>query len=332
MRAWVIHGFHGYKGLSLEEFEAKKPGPGEARLRVEAFALNWGDMNLMRDMYSFSLREFPALVGIEAAGIVDAVGEGIEDIEIGRRYCTLPYFYYNHGMSAESAIVDARYITPAPDGLSAVESASIWMQYMTAYFPIVEISKAAPGVNVLVPAATSTAGSAAVEFARMEGASVIATSRFAYNSDFLNRLGANHVFVEDGSDLTEFLIEATDGVGIHAAFDPIGAGMIQRYSRALAKNAWIFFYGFLDGNFPDLPFKDMFQANAALKPYSLCNYVEDREMCEKGKAYVYDAIAAGKIAPRIDRVYRMEDYRDAWEYVRTPRTRHGKVVIKTGVK
>ncbi len=331
MRAWVIHEYSGYKGLSLEEFEKQQPGPGEVRLRIEAFALNWGDMNLMRDMYSFSFREFPALVGIEAAGIVDAVGEGVQDIEIGRRYCTLPYFYYNHGTSAESAVVDARYITPAPAGLSAVESAAIWMQYMTAYFPIVEIARAGPGTNILVPAATSTAGSAAVEIARMHDANVFATSRFDYNRTFLRELGADHVFVDDGGDLAAFLHEATHQNGINVAFDPVGADLLKRYSRALAKNARVFVYGFLDKVFPELPFRDMFQANALLHPYSLCNYVEDAEMCPRGKAFVYKALAEGKIAPRIDRVYPMEDYRNAWEYVRKPRENHGKVVIRTGV-
>ena len=331
MRAWVIYGYDGYKGLSLEEFDKPEPGPGEARLRVEAFALNWGDMDLMRDRYSFSFREFPALVGIEAAGIVDAVGPDVEGIDIGRRYCSLPYFYYNRGMSTEYAIIDARYITPAPDGMSAVESSSIWMQYMTAYFPIVEISRAKPGTCILATAATSTAGSSALEIGKQQGATMIGTTRFAYNEAYLRKMGASHVFVDDGSDLAEYLCSITGGTGIDAAFDPVGGGMISRYSPALAKESRIFFYGSLDGNFPDLPMVDMFQANAVFHPYSLCNYVENQEMCRKGKDFIYEALDAGWMAPRIDRVYPMESYRDAWEYLRAPRKDHGKVVVQTGL-
>lgn len=330
-RAWVIHEFSGYQGLSLEEIEEEVPGPGEIRLRVEAFALNWGDMNLMRDLYSFSFRSLPARVGIEAAGIVDAIGPDVPDIEIGMRMCTLPYFYYQRGVSAESVIIDHRYATPAPEGLSAVESASIWMQYMTAYFPIVELSRASPDKNILAPAGTSTAGTAALEIGRHFGANMITTSRFEYNRAYLEDVGARHIHIEGSGDLAEMIREVTGGRGIHAAFDPAGNALIHKYAPALARNARIFFYGTLDGRFPELPVRDMFQANATFQPYSLFNYVEDLEMQAKGTAFVYDALRRGIIAPRIDRVVPMEGYRDAWDYVRSPRTSHGKVVVKTGL-
>lgn len=330
MRAWIINGYDGYKGLSLEEFDEPPPGPGEVRLRVEAFALNWGDMNLMRDKYSFSFPSLPARIGIEASGIVDKLGPGVEGIYEGRRYCTLPYFYYNRGVSSESVVIDARYITPAPEGMSAVESASIWMQYLTAYFPVVEISNAGPGKTILATAATSTAGTAALEIGRIHGATMIGTTRFSRNEDYLREVGANHVFVE-GGDLASLIRNATSGRGIDAAFDCVGAGMIRQYSPALAKGARIFFYGFLDTRFPDLPLVDMFQANALFHPYSLFNYVEDPQMCKKGKSFVYQALAAGLIGPRIDRVYPMEGYRDAWDYLKEPREKHGKVVVETGV-
>ena len=330
-RAWVIHNYSGYQGLSLEEFDEEVPGPGQIRLKIEAFALNWGDMDLMHDRYSFSFPKFPARIGMEATGIVDMIGPDVTGIDVGERYCTLPYFYYNSGTSADSAIVDARYVTKAPDGLSAVESASIWMQYLTAYFPIVELSNAGPGKNFLVTAATSTAGNAALEIGRMFGATMIGTTRFEYNRQYLEQSGADYVYVAGSGSLADLLREITDGKGIDAAFDPIGAGMIKQYSPALARDARIYFYGTLDEHFPELPIVDMFQANAVFHPYSLFNYVENPEMCAKGKAFVYDALAKGKIKPRIDKVYPMEGYREAWDYLKAPRTSHGKVVVETGL-
>lgn len=104
-----------------------------------------------------------------------------------------------------------------------------------------------------------------------------------------------------------------------------------QYSPALARDAHIYFYGALDEQFPELPIVDMFQTNAVFHAYSLFNYVENSEMCAKGKAFVYDALAKGKIKPNIDKVYPMEGYRDAWDYLKTPRKTHGKVVIETGV-
>ena len=330
-RAWVIHDYSGYQGLRLEEFDEEKPGPGEIRLRVEAFALNWGDMDLMHDRYSFSFPEFPARIGMEASGIVDAVGSGVTNVNVGERYCTLPHFYYNRGASAESLVIDARYVTSAPKGMTAVESASIWMQYMTAYFPIIELSDAGPGKFILVPAGTSTAGTAALELGHLKGATMIATTRFEYNREFLMDRGASHVFVQGSGNLADELQEITNGQGIHAAFDPIGAGLIGEYSPSLGRNSRIYFYGMLDAQFPDLPVVDMFRTNCLFQAYSLFNYVEDAEMCAKGTEFVHKALNDGAIAPRIDRVYPMEEYREAWDYLGAPRTTHGKVVVETGI-
>jgi len=330
-REWVINDYSGHKGLVLQQCKPQNAGPGKIRLRIEAFALNWGDMDLMLDRYSFSFKNFPARIGMEAAGIVDEIGEGVTGIELGARYCTLPYFYFNNGASADFITIDARYVTPAPKKLSAVESASVWMQFMTAYYPIVELCKAAPGKHILVTAATGTAGNAALNIGAMFGANMIATTRFEENCDYLLDSGASHVIVSGNNELAETLRKMTEGHGIDAVFDPVGAGMIAQYSPALARDATIFFYGTLDGAFPQLPIVDMFQANAIFHPYSLFNYVEDLQMQDKGTAFVYNALENGKLAPNIDRVYPMEEYREAWEYLSQPRTKHGKVVIETGL-
>ncbi|MFK7885954.1 MAG: zinc-dependent alcohol dehydrogenase family protein [Gammaproteobacteria bacterium] len=331
-KAWVIHEYSGYQGLVLEAFPVQEPGPGEVRLKVEAFALNWGDMDLMHDRYSFSFPEFPAKIGMEAAGIVEAVGPGVEGIEIGTRYSTLPHFYYNGGASAESLVINARYLTPSPTQLSAVESASIWMQYMTAYFPIAELSAAQAGDYFLIPAGTSTAGTAALEIGSHLGATMITTSRFDYNEAYLRDAGADHIFVQGQGNLAEYLMEVTDGKGIKAAFDPIGAGMIQQYGPALARDATIYFYGLLDAKFPEaLPLVDMFQSNATFRAYSLFNYVNEPAARDRGITFVNEALQKGWVKPRIDRVYPMQDYIKAWDYLRQPRQHHGKVVIETGL-
>jgi NADPH:quinone reductase len=329
-RAWVIEKYSGYQGLKLIEYVDEVPGPGEVRLRVEAFALNWGDMDLMHDRYSFSFPKFPARIGMEATGIVDAIGPDVTGITLGERMCTLPYFYFNRGASADSVVIDARYVTKAPSDFSAIESTSIWMQYLTAYYPIIELAKAGPESNILVTAATGTAGTAALELGHMQGARMIATSRFEYNRQYLLDAGAADVIISGQGNIAEQLMKITEGDGINAAFDPIGAGMIAQYSPAFAKGAQIFFYGTLDTELPILPMVDMWQSNAWFHTYSLFNYVEDPVMCNKGKVFVYDALASGAIHPKIDRVFPMENYREAWEYLEKPRKSHGKVVIETG--
>ncbi|MCE0507321.1 zinc-binding dehydrogenase [Roseivivax sp. GX 12232] len=327
-REWVLCEYKGIDGLALRDYSPEDAGPGEVRLKVEAFALNWGDMDLMQGRYSFNFSTLPARIGCEAVGIVDQVGEGVTGIEVGERYCTLPYFYDMNGTSGGTVIREPRYLTKAPEGLDAVEAGSIWMQFMTAYYPIAELAKAGPGVNILVTAATSTAGRAALEIGAMKGATMIGTSRHDYNRDYLYDGGASHVYFGSGEGLAETIKEATNGVGVHAVFDSVGAGMIGHYSKALAKDAQIFFYGTLDENLPILPMMELYQANATFKPYSLFHYIEDADWKQKGLDFVYRALDSGKIAPTVDRVFPMEEYREAWEYMRAPRKSHGKVVVK----
>ncbi len=327
-REWVVTRYSGLSGLELREYTPNSPGPGEVRLKVEAFALNWGDMDLMQGRYSFNFSRLPARVGCEAVGIVDQVGDGVADIQPGERYCTLPYFYDMKGASGDTVVIDRRYLTKAPDGMDPVEAGSIWMQFMTAYFPIVELAKAGPGVNILVTAATSTAGYSALQIGKLMGANMIATSRFEHNRDYLLEGGASHVHVGGGEGLPEAVTALTNGRGVDAVFDSVGAGMISQYSRVLAKNSQIFFYGTLDEKLPELPMMHLYQANAIFKPYSLFNYIEDAAAKERGLNFVYGALATGRLRPNVDKIFPMEDFRKAWEYLRAPRKSHGKVMIR----
>ena len=330
-REWVIDDYTGFEGLRLAECSAEQPGPTDVRLRVEAFALNWGDEDLMNNRYSFSFSQFPARVGMEAAGIVDAVGEQVTSIKVGDRYCTLPYFYDRKGASADTLVVDQAYLTKAPQGLSAVESASVWMQFMTAYFPIVELARAGQGKNIFIPAGTSTAGNAAIQIAKLKGATVISSTRSEHNKALLLESGADYVFVDNQADLASFLDDATGGEGIHASFDPVGGDFMERYANCMAKNGLLFIYGGLNGTYSNPPFLAMIQNSLWFHAYSLFNYVEDSASCERGKAFVYSQLTAGTLSPNVDRVFPMEGYVDAWRYLRGARKSYGKVVVETGV-
>ncbi|WP_428928906.1 zinc-binding dehydrogenase [Marinibacterium sp. SX1] len=330
-RAWQIHDYSGYKSLSLDTVPAQEPGPGEIRIAIEAFALNWGDMNLMEDKYSFSFPGFPARVGIEACGVIDAMGADVAGYTVGDRVCTLPYFYYDKGASTESLVMDPAYVTKAPEGLSPVEAASVWMQYLTAYFPISEITPLGAGDFALVTAGTSTAGSAMLEIGKARGVTMIGTTRSPAHAEYMRARGADHVIVTGQDDVAARIAEITGGRGVNLVFDPVGAGLIGQYGPGLARDARVYYYGSLDGERPELPFTDLFQANAVFQAYSVFNYVQDPVLLPRGIDYVKAALAGGDLTPNVDRVYPMEDYIKAWDYLSQPRTSHGKVVIETGL-
>lgn len=326
-REWVISAYEGYDALTLRSCEHVEPGPDDVRLRMEAFALNWGDNDLMHDNYSFSFTSLPARVGIEGCGIVDAVGDNVTDVKLGERYCTLPYFYDDRGVSAESVVVNRDYVTKAPDGLSAVEAASVWMQFLTAYYPMIELVGAKPGVNILIPAGTSTAGTAAIQMARQRGAFIISTTRSAANTAYLTGLGADAVYVDDGGDIAGFIRDVTRGQGVHAAFDPVGGDFMERYAPAMAKGGQLFLYGGLRGNYSHPPFIPMIQNSLWFHAYSVFNYIEDADVRARGLNFVHAGLASGDLKPQVDRVFPMEGYQDAWRYLRGERHSHGKVVV-----
>lgn len=311
MREWVINEYSGYQGLRLQECQKQIPSEGEVRIRVEAFALNWGDSDLMKDNYSFSFPSLPARIGVECAGIIDQVEPGVDAINLGQRYCTLPYFYADRGVSADSIIVNAKHVVKAPKGLSAIESAAVWMKYTIAYFPLVELAKVDSQSTVLVTAATGTAGTAAVEIARMCGAKVIATSRHQSNSEYLLNAGASEVFIGDDKSkgLADMIDRVSAGKGVNVVFDPVGGEMMDKYSSVLAQDAKIFFYGFLTGEFPKIPFIDLFNKNTIFHPYSVFHYLAKPELCAKATEFIYRSLEQGKLSPEVDKVFPMQGYK-----------------------
>lgn len=107
---------------------------------------------------------------------------------------------------------------------------------------------------------------------------------------------------------------------------------MDEYATVLARDARIYYYGLLGGAFPkEIPLVGLFQANASFHPYSVFNYVEHDALRQQGCDYIYDAFARGKLTAEVDRVFPMEGYIEAWDYMRTTRSNHGKIVIETGL-
>ena len=170
--------------------------------------------------------------------------------------------------------------------------------------------------NLFNPAGASTAGGAAVQIAKMMGATTISTSRSEGNRQYLIDQGADHVFIDNGGDIEGFLRGITGEVGIHAGFDPFGADLMDRYGMAMAKGGSLLMYGGLTGTYANLPFLPMVQRNLWFHIYFLFNYVGDAAGCERGKAFVYDSLANGAFRPTIGLLFPMEGYVDAWCYMK----------------
>lgn len=172
-----FHELGGPEVLRLENVPVGEPGAGELLIRVDAIGLNRAEVLFRSGQYIEPAR-LPARLGIEAAGIVEAVGADVTGFATGQQVSVVPAFSMNdYGVYAERALVPARAVLRRPDGLDAIAGAAVWMPYMTAYGALVEVGGMRAGDTVVLTAASSSVGLAAIQVARSVGAVPVATTR-----------------------------------------------------------------------------------------------------------------------------------------------------------
>jgi|SRR5215469_10864127 len=196
-----FHEVGGPEVLRIEEETPKQAGKGEVRIKVQAVGLNRAESMFIRGQY-LEPPNFPAGVGYEAAGVVDAVGPDVDKSWVGKRVAIVPSFSMNHyTMLGEEVIAPAAALGEYPANLSPVEGAAVWMQYLTAYGALIAIAHLTKGDFVVIPAASSSVGIAAIEIAKVEGAISIATTRKCNKKAELLSLGAAHVIATEEEDI-----------------------------------------------------------------------------------------------------------------------------------
>jgi NADPH:quinone reductase len=187
--------------------------PGEVRLRVHAFGLTRGDAMFRAGRY-LEHPILPARIGQEAAGTVEAIGEGVAGFAIGDKVSTMPGFSMNrYGVYGEQTIIPAAMTVRHPNSLSWEHAAAIWMPYMTAYGALVDTALLAPGDAVIITAASSSVGLSAIQIVNAAGAVSIATTRTSAKRGALLSHGAHHVIATEEQNLVEEVKPITGGKG-----------------------------------------------------------------------------------------------------------------------
>ncbi len=313
--------------LQIEELLLQEPGAGEVRLRVEAFGLNRSESQMRQGTYPMIDASMPSKVGKEAVGVVEAIGPGVEGVAIGDRVTTIPCFDMNkHGVYGETAVVPAFALGPVPAGLSTVEATAIWQQYLTAYGPLVEYSRIQPGSVVLVTAATASVGHACIQLARAQGGTVIATTRSAAKVEGLQRTGADHVIVTDGQGLAESVMKLTSGKGADVIVDSISGSIVNELAEAAAYRGKLFLYGRLNEDPTPFPLITCMKKGMAIQGYTLWEIVRDPDMMKRAQRFIVGGLEAGRFRPVIDRVFKLDDIREAHAYMDANRA-SGKLVV-----
>jgi NADPH:quinone reductase len=210
-KAVRFHRLGGPEVLQIEEVPVRYPEAGEVAIDVVAIGLNRAESMYYRGNYS-QKPEFPSGLGYEVVGTVTAVGEGVDSSLIGKRIGTIPVYSMNrYPVLGERAVVPADDVAELPPSLSSVEGAAGWMQYATAYGALVAFAKVGPGDTVLLTAASSSVGLAAIQVVKSQGAMSIATTRTSAKKQLLLDLGADNVIATQEEDLPARVREITDG-------------------------------------------------------------------------------------------------------------------------
>jgi NADPH:quinone reductase-like Zn-dependent oxidoreductase len=258
-------------------------------------------------------------------GRIIKVGPEVDPSLIGTRVGTIPGYSMNrYPVLAETAVAPTSVLAPIPDSYSAIEGAAVWMQYSTAYGALVPFGKVAPGDAVLITAASSSVGLAAIQVVRAQGGVSIATTRTSAKKAQLQALGADHVIVTDEEDLVARVRDITGGEGARVAFDPVGGEMMNVIGQATANGGLIFFYGMLAGTPTPFPLTT-FGRRIAVYGYT---YLELRGTpeWEAMKSYIFHHLSDGSFRPTIARVFSFDEAAKAYEFLESNQ-QIGKVVI-----
>ncbi|WZO98467.1 zinc-dependent alcohol dehydrogenase family protein [Isosphaeraceae bacterium EP7] len=321
-----FHQTGGPEVLKIEDLEVRPPGKGEVQINVKALGLNRAEAMFRRGQY-LEDPKLPARLGYEAAGTVAAVGPGVQGFAVGDAVSTIPSFSLNtYGLYAELANAPVHAVVHHPASLSWSEAASVWMQYLTAYGALIDIAGLTKGDAVVIPAASSSVGLAAIQIANKVGATPIALTRGQSKRQALLDAGAAHVIASDEQDLVKEIRGITGGKGARVIFDPVGGPTFEKLVQATAKLGTLFLYGALSTEPTPLPLFGVLSNWLTIRGYVLMEITGDPQRLERGKAFVNEGLADGSFKPIIAKTFPLDEIVEAHRYMESNQ-QVGKIVV-----
>ncbi|MGB6688865.1 MAG: zinc-dependent alcohol dehydrogenase family protein [Terracidiphilus sp.] len=312
--------------LKMEDAPSLAPGHGEVKLRVQAVGLNRAESLYFHGHY-LEQPQLPSRLGYEVAGVVEAVGDGVDKSWIGKKIATVPGFSQNrYGTLGEEALVPAYVLGEYPPNLTPVQGAAIWMQYLTAWGALVHFGGLRRDDFVSIPAASSSVGLAAIQIVRDAGATAIAVTRTRGKRDELIALGAHHVIVSEEEDYVARIQKITGGRGVRLTYDPVAGPFVEELAKAATPGGIIFLYGWLAGQPTPFPLVLALGKGLSLRGYTLHEITRDAAIGEKAKKYIFDRLADGRFVPKIAKTFPFEQTVEAYRYLESNQ-QVGKVVI-----
>jgi NADPH2:quinone reductase len=286
--------------LQLDDVAVPDPGPGEARIRQTAIGVNFLDIYQRTGLYPVSL---PAVLGNEAAGVVEAIGPGVSDVAVGDRVAYAGLI----GAYADARTVPAERLVKLPDGICDEVAAAVMLKGMTAEYLLRRTHRVAPGETIVFHAAAGGVGQIACQWARALGATVIGTVGSTAKVDVARQHGCHHVLIT-GPNLASRVREHTNGVGAHVVYDAVGKDTWEASLDTLRPRGMLVSFGNASGPVPAFqPLVLTMKGSRFLTRPSMAHYVMARDELVASAAAVFEAIQSGAVRIDIRHRYALAD-------------------------
>lgn len=322
-----FHEFGSADVLRVEDLPAPEPKEGEVLLKIEVIGLNRAEVLYREGKYLEQPRGFPAGLGYEAAGVIERLGPGVTGFRVGERVSTLPTFSQrDYGVYAEKAVVPAASLTRYPEKLGPQGSAAVWLSFLTAY-GMLEFGGIETGDFVVVTAASSSVGNAALQLARYVGAVPIATTRNGDKKPRLLEADAAHVIATAEEDLGARLKEITGGEGgVRLVFDAVAGAGLGTLVGALAPGGVALVYGALDPAPASFPTGPLIGGSRTVRGYNVFEITGHPERRARALGALTAGFENGTLRPVVDRTFSIDAIADAHRYMEGNR-QNGKIVV-----
>jgi NADPH2:quinone reductase len=296
-----IHQTGGPGAMTWQAVEVPDPAPGQVRLRHTVVGLNFIDINQRSGTYP--LPGLPATLGMEAAGVVDAVGDGVDDFVPGDRvsHCM------NLGAYAQFMVIDARQLIRLPDTISDEIAAAVTLQGLTAHYLLHDLSALRAGQTVLVHAAAGGVGLLLCQWARHIGATVIGTVGSEDKAELAVAHGCDHPVLYSREDFTERVKEITDGKGADAILDAIGKDTFIKGLGCLAARGRMISYGVASGPIGPVDINVLRPLSASITCGGLRTFTKDPVERGRNADTLFGLIADGTLKVEINQRYPLAD-------------------------
>ncbi|WP_316148760.1 quinone oxidoreductase [Cupriavidus sp. BIC8F] len=304
------------------DVEVGEPGPGEVRVRHEAVGLNYIDVYFRTGLYKQPL---PGGLGMEGAGVVEAVGEGVRHVAVGDR---VAYAGRPTGAYAQVRVMPADIVVRLPDAIPFDTAAAMMLQGLTAQYLIRDSYKVQPGDTVLLHAAAGGVGLIACQWLKALGVTVIGTVGSDEKAELARANGCAHTIVYTRESFVDRVKEITNGKGVPAVYDSIGADTFRGSLDCLAPRGTMVSFGNASGPVP--PFDLSVLGNKGslrLTRPTLMTYVVHRELLEPMVADLFDAVATGKVKIDIRQRYALSEVAQAHRDLESRKTTGSTILL-----